>query len=102
MTIPSAAELLKLQEDLQEDSDWVLNKIDLLPKLRKYGDVQVVGAKALGIMIARDIDISVIVPELESEDWAELVKNLLLTPHIRRVTAIDYYHYDTEHLFNPE
>ncbi len=102
MNLPSDKELLQLQQSLQDDADWVLQKINLLQTLSQYGDVNVVGAKALGLLIARDIDISVVVPTVQLENWAELVKNLMITPHIRRVTAIDYYHYDKHHRYNPD
>ncbi len=95
-------ELLFLEKNRQDDSDYVLQRIDLLDKLKKYGEVHVVGAKALGLMIAKDIDIFVVVEKIDYGSWKSLVGELMETPHVRKVTAIDYYNYDDKNNFNPE
>jgi len=94
-------ELLKLEKDRQEESDFVLQKIGLLNILIKYGEVNVVGAKALGLMIAKDIDISVVVEKIDYGRWKMLVGELMTTPGVRKVTAIDYYNYDDQNRYDP-
>ncbi|SRR6266404_920137 len=95
-------ELIALEKKRQNESDWVLKKIDLIAKLKKYGEVNVVGAKALGLMVAKDIDISVLVDKVKMDDWTKLVGELLVTPYVRRVNAIDYYNYDSNNKYDPK
>jgi len=97
----SDQQLDELEENRQKDSDWVLQKLTLIPKLQKYGQVKIAGAKALGLMLAKDIDISVIVDQVKTEDWQELVKELMVTPYVRNLSAIDYYNYDEQNRYNP-
>ncbi len=85
----------------QKDSDWVLSKLSLIPILQRHGTVTVVGAKALGLMVAKDIDISVVVPKVEVGDWQRLVMELMDTPHVRNISAIDYYRYDENNRYDP-
>jgi len=94
-------QLDKLEERRQKDSDWYLSQIDLLSKLQKYGQVKIVGAKALGLMIAKDIDISVIVDTVKTKVWQGLVNELMITPSVRNISAIDYYNYDEENRYDP-
>jgi len=95
-------ELITLEKCRQEESDWILNNIKLLEKLKKYGEVRVTGAKELGLMVAKDIDISVVVDKISYKDWQELVKELMITPNIRKITAIDYYNYDEQNKYDPD
>lgn len=95
-------QLYELEKSRQKDSDWYLSQIDLLSKLQKYGQVKIVGAKALGLMIAKDIDISVIVDTVKTKDWQKLVTELMLVPHVRNISAIDYYNYDEENRYDPQ
>jgi hypothetical protein len=94
-------QLDELEKKRQKDSDWILNRIDLIPKLQKYGQVKIAGAKALGLMFAKDIDISVVVKQVSIEDWQKLVGELIITPHIRNISAIDYYNYDDQNRYDP-
>jgi hypothetical protein len=99
--LPTAQELLQLEHDRQQASDWVLERLQLLPTLQRYGTPYLVGAKALGLMVARDIDLSLVVTESLAERWQQLVAELMLTPHVRKVTAIDYYNYDHHQHYTP-
>lgn len=98
--IPGYGTLLDNQQKLQQDADWVLEQINLFQLLSKYGEVKIVGAKDLGLMVARDIDISVIVPEIDRKVWQELVSQLMVTKHIRKVTAVDEYNYDEKNIYS--
>ncbi len=95
-------ELDILEKNRQKDSDWLLERIDLVSKLQKYGEVRVAGAKALGLMIAKDIDIAVLVDEVKMQSWKDLVNELMITPYVRKVTAIDYYNYNTKNEYDSE
>lgn len=98
----SDQELLKLEQDRQDESDFVLHNINLQTTLLKYGDVYIVGAKAMGLMVAKDIDISVVVDKINYDAWKMLVGELMTTPKVRKVTAIDYYNYDEANNYTPE
>lgn len=100
--MPNDKELLDLEKNRQEESDYVLDKIKLLDILDKYGEVNVVGAKALELMIAKDIDISVVVEKINYEEWKRLVGELMTTPEVRKVAAIDYFNYDEDNRFDPD
>ncbi|PIP52807.1 hypothetical protein COX08_04405 [Candidatus Beckwithbacteria bacterium CG23_combo_of_CG06-09_8_20_14_all_34_8] len=100
--IPSEQQLIEFQQKLQKDSDWILEQIDLLSLLSKYGEVKIVGAKALGLMVAKDIDISVVVPKIDLVIWQEIVSQLMVTKHVRKVTAVDEYNYDENNVYDLE
>lgn len=95
-------QLDELEKSRQIDSDWYLSQTNLISKLGKYGEVKIAGAKALNLMLAKDIDISVLVKRVKVEDWQKLVCDLIATPHVRNVSAIDYYNYDDQNLYDPE
>ena len=95
------ASLDRVEKSLQEESDQILNKIKLIPLLQKYGTVQMVGGKALGLMIAKDIDISVVVNKVSIQDWQDIVTQLMVTPRVRKVIAIDFYNYTIQHFYDP-
>jgi hypothetical protein len=94
-------ELDQLEKQRQRDSDWVIDRLTLYPILRNYGKVKVVGAKALGLMVAKDIDISVVVDTLTVESWKKMVNELMSTPYTRNISAIDYYNYDAHNNYDP-
>jgi len=73
-------QLDELEKSRQKDSDWYLSKIDLISKLEKYSQVKIAGAKAIRLMLDKDIDISVIVDKVKTDDWQELVDELIVTP----------------------
>lgn len=102
LSMISDSQLNQLEKQRQKESDWVLQKLNLIPILQKYGQVKIAGAKALGLMIAKDIDISVIVKKVKYADWLELVSKLMLTPYMRNISAIDYYNYDEQNNYDPK
>lgn len=97
----SDEELNQLENERQKDSDWVLQKLNLPQLLQKFGQVRIVGAKALRLMVAKDIDISVVVDRVSTDAWQQLVRELMMTPHIRNISAIDYYNYDEQNRYDP-
>jgi hypothetical protein len=94
-------ELDQLEKQRQTDSDWVIARLNLQSILNSYGEVKVVGAKALGLMVAKDIDISVLVDTVRVKDWQKLVGKLMETPYVRNISAIDYYNYDEQNRYDP-
>lgn len=94
-------ELDILEKQRQKNSDWVITRLNLLSILSSYGEVKVVGAKALGLMVAKDIDISVLVDTVSVKDWQKLVGKLMETPYVRNISAIDYYNYDEHNHYSP-
>ncbi len=102
MNTQTITDLNSYEKSLQQESDEILKKINLVPLLQKYGNVNIVGGKALGLMIAKDIDISVVVEKVSISDWQEIVRQLMVIPHVRKVTAIDFYNYNSQHIYDPE
>ncbi len=100
LDIPRYEVLLNNQQKLQDNADWVLEQINLIQLLSKYGEVKIVGAKALGLMVARDIDISILVPEINIKIWQQIVNQLMITKNVRKVTAVDEYYYDDKNIYN--
>lgn len=91
-----------MQQARQAESDYVLEQIQLIPLLQKYGQVNIVGAKAMDLMISKDIDIAVVLDEVKYNTWQRVVSELMVTPNVRKVTSIDYYNYTTENKYDPE
>lgn len=79
-----AMDLLKNQNRLQSEAQEILDKLELMQLLEKYGEAEVIGSVALGLMTWRDIDIEVVCKELKREDLAELVSELIKKP-LRRI-----------------
>lgn len=97
----NSTDLDLLEKNRQKESDWILEKTNLISILNKYGEVHIVGAKAVGLMCARDIDISVVLNEVNYETWTKLATELMVTPHIRRLLTIDDFNYDEDNLYDP-
>lgn len=77
-------DLLAKQDQLQKAAKGVLERLGLLALLKKYGQVEVIGSAALGLMTWRDIDIEIVCKELKREDLAEVVAELIKKP-LRRI-----------------
>lgn len=71
-------------DKLQKDTHLVLEKLQLLDLLKKYGSPEIIGSVALGLMTWRDIDIEIVVEELKREDLAEIIATLAKKP-LRRI-----------------
>lgn len=73
-------------------ADELIRKLRLDDRLRTIGEPVLVGSAALGVMVARDIDLTVIVPDLDrrtSELIARLGADLSLCPGVHRVLLRD-------------
>src|SRR4051794_27851444 len=77
VTMSPAAELsdealLQRQGALQREADYVETDLGLRVLLTSLGDPIRVGSSALGLMVRRDLDITVICPLLDAEAVADL------------------------------
>ncbi|HVZ66837.1 MAG TPA: hypothetical protein VG917_01115 [Patescibacteria group bacterium] len=77
------------QEDLQKEAHEVLDKLDLLNILSRYGPPQIVGSLATGLMTWKDIDIEIVGPIDEEKYW-KVVKKIFHTPGYKRTFVIDF------------
>lgn len=82
-------QLLHRQRQLQEEAQRVLEELDLVALLSQAGVVRRTGSSVLGLMVWRDIDLSVSSPGLPIERAFELLHPLLTHA---RVKHIRYFH----------
>ena len=85
--------LLDQQQALQDEAAAVLADLELLPLLQQVGRPVQVGSVALGLMVARDIDLTVLCPALETEAIFTALAPLAGHPRIRELHFRD----DTGH-----
>ena len=71
----------------------MLADLDLFALLRTVGHPTHTGSSALGLMVARDIDITTVCPSIDPEPIFDLGRVLAIHPRIRRLTFRD----DTGH-----
>jgi hypothetical protein len=77
--------LLERQRALQEQAAAVLDDLELLPLLQSIGDPVKVGSVALGLMVKRDIDLTILCPELDTARVFEAVQPLATHPRVREL-----------------
>jgi hypothetical protein len=85
--------LLDRQQALQDEAAAVLADLELLSLLEHVGRPVQVGSVALGLMVARDIDVTVLCPTLDTAAIFDVVKPLAGHPRIRELRFRD----DTDH-----
>ena len=85
--------LLDQQQALQEEAAAVLADLELLPLLERVGRPVQVGSVALGLMVARDIDVTVLCPVLETPAIFSVLAPLAGHSRIRELRFRD----DTAH-----
>ena len=61
----SDAEILAIQDELQAEAEAVVADLELMPILERLGLPTRTGSAALGVMVARDIDITTVCPSLD-------------------------------------
>lgn len=83
-------DLIEKQAALQEEARKILNKLQLIEKLSKYGKPEIIGSLALGLMVWRDMDIEVENNDFKKEELGELVKNITLNTECRIDFTIIY------------
>src|SRR5438445_11769758 len=77
-------ELLARQDALQDEAATVLDGLDLIARISRVGRPIRTGSAALGLMVARDIDVTSLCPVLAVAAIWEAVAPLALKPHIPR------------------
>jgi len=83
-------ELVVQAEELQGQAHKVLEALDLLHFLAKYGRPRTVGSVALGLMTWRDIDIDVeITGEIRDKDFWKTAKYLLAQDGVTLIILVD-------------
>jgi hypothetical protein len=85
----SDPELFARQDALQEQAAVVLADLDLFALLRTVGHPTHTGSSALGLMVARDIDVTTVCPSLDPTSIFDLGRSLATHPRVRRVTFRD-------------
>jgi hypothetical protein len=80
-----AAELLARQEALQVEAARVLADLGLFALLSALGQPVQVGSVALGLLVWRDIDVTVLGPELDAARAYVALQPLVSHPRVRQV-----------------
>src|SRR5437660_12807957 len=78
-------ELLARQDALQAEAAAVLDDLDLVARISRVGRPIRTGSAALGLMVARDIDVTSLCPKLAGAPIREAVAPLASNPHIPRL-----------------
>lgn len=77
-------------ENLKQQAHLVLERLNLLHILSKYGQPIIVGSVAMGLMTWPDIDIDLVTKgEINEEDFWQTARHLLAHPDITRITLVD-------------
>jgi hypothetical protein len=83
-------ELIAQADELQHQAQEVLESIDLLNYLSRFGKPIIVGSVALGLMTWRDIDIDCEIPgNIKEEGFWEAARYLLALEEVRLITLVD-------------
>ena len=82
----SDIDLFERQDALQAQAAAILADLDLFALLRDLGVATQVGSSALGLMVARDIDITTLCPSLDPGPVFDFGQQLAAHPRVRRLT----------------
>ena len=82
----SDTELFERQDALQAQARSILADLDAFALLRGVGRATQVGSSALGLMVARDIDITTLCPSLDPGPVFDFGRPLAAHPRVRRLT----------------
>jgi hypothetical protein len=83
--LPSETQLLDRQRALQMEAKQVARDIMLMELAQPLGDPVLVGSAALGLMVWRDLDVTVVCPRLDIDAVVQVGSRLALHPRIREV-----------------
>ena len=84
-TLPGETELLDRQRALQVEAEQVARDIKLMELAKPLGDPILVGSAALGLMVWRDLDVTVVCPRLDIDAVVQVGSRLALHPRMREV-----------------
>ena len=82
----SDIELFERQDALQAQARAILADLDVFALLHDVGVATQVGSSALGLMVARDIDITTLCPSLDPGPVFDFGRRLARHPRVRRLT----------------
>lgn len=85
MTEPTDGQLTARQAALQAEAAGILADRDLVAIIGTLGTPIQTGSSALGLMVARDIDVTTICPALDVDRVFELGRALAQHPRVRRL-----------------
>ncbi|MEU7753296.1 hypothetical protein [Micromonospora sp. NPDC049171] len=80
------SELLRRQDELQSEALEVRDDLGLDAHLSAHGEVVCVGSAALGLMVWRDLDLTVVSPRLDAEAVAVTGARIATHQRVREVT----------------
>lgn len=96
----SDIELFARQDALQAQAVDILADLDAFALLRSVGTATQTGSSALGLMVARDVDITTLCPSLDPTPLFDLGRRLAGHPRVRRLTfRNDTGHWNTESVY---
>jgi hypothetical protein len=78
-------DLQKRERQLQDEATAILADLELLPLLGQLGRPVQVGSVPLGLMVARDIDLTVLCADLDAARVFDVVRPLAAHPRIREL-----------------
>jgi hypothetical protein len=81
--VTSDVQLLEEQARLQAEADEVLEDLDLVVTLATVGVPHSVGSRALGVMVRRDVDLTVACDRLDLRALYRLGESVALHPRVR-------------------
>ena len=82
---PTDAELVARQAALQAEAAAAIADLDLFPLLATVGRPVQTGSVALGLMVWRDIDVTILCPTLDLDVALEPLRSLAIHPRVRQV-----------------
>lgn len=82
--------LFRRQEALQAEAEEVMDQLQLLRLLNRAGKTIIVGSKALGLMVWRDVDIEIYCPVLSPDSIFETIRPLASVPGIHKLNFRDW------------
>jgi hypothetical protein len=83
-------ELLAAQATLQAEAAAVLADLRLFEHIMLIGTPVQTGSSALGLMVARDIDVTTLCPSLEAESVFDVGRALTANPRVHRLSFRNY------------
>lgn len=84
----SIAEAHAKQDAMQAQGQRLLESLNLVERLKGFGEVHIQGSFLYGLMVKEDIDMYVLVDEYDLEEVAELAKQLIIETKAGKV-AVD-------------
>jgi hypothetical protein len=100
---PSLQELLVEEQRLHSQADKMLEQTGLLNMLAKYGEVlPISGSYAYRLMVYPDIDLGVLLKKVTKNSFSEIVKEMVASKWVRRVSTADTVNYESIHSGRPK